>query len=45
LIVQGTAANRAVFTSAHATPAAQDWCGININSTATGVTIDYAQSA
>ncbi len=43
LVVQGTSTQRAVFTSGRTPPAAGNWAGIEITSTATGVSIDYAQ--
>jgi hypothetical protein len=43
LQVTGTSSQRAVFTSGKTTPASGDWTGIEITSTATNVSIDYAQ--
>ena len=43
LIIQGTAASPVVLTSSRAAPAANDWQGIYIGSTATQVVIDHAE--
>jgi hypothetical protein len=43
LQVTGSAAQRVVFTSGRASPAKGNWAGIEITSTATNVSIDYAQ--
>ncbi len=42
LVVQGSAGNEVVFTSSKPSPAAGDWGGIQVNSGATTVAIDYA---
>ena len=42
LKVEGTKANPVTFTSSSASPAAQDWSGIRIDSDATDVVIDHA---